>query len=239
VRWRSLLVAAGIAATALVSACATESHNRFIRRSGSGPIEVEQDPRSAPRTSAPSAQVGVQQPGIRPAAATTVSTAEGTHAELRDALASLKRRPSASAHLGVAHAYAHARVDDQALDHFDQALELDSRLAAAYDGRARLWRDWHFLSPALADATRAVYFAPRSPEARNTMGTVLAALKDRTAAAAAFRCAMALDPDALYAGVNLSRLGDVSGVAPSGCVALSQAGRHGAPKRGEAGVPVE
>ena len=230
---RSWLVAAGLAASALVSACATESHNRFIRRSGSGSMEVEQRPS---RTSAPSAQLAALQPGIRPAAATTVITAESTDAELRDALALLKRKPSASAHLAVGHAYAHARVYDQALDHFDHALELDSRLAAAYDGRARLWRQWHFLAPALADATRAVYFAPRSPEARNTMGTVLAALNDPTAAAAAFRCALVLDPDAAYARTNLSRLGDVSGVAPSRCAALSRGGRPGAAKRGQAGA---
>jgi tetratricopeptide (TPR) repeat protein len=173
------------------------------------------------------------------AAANSVSTAESTHPELRNALASLQREVSAAAHLRVAHAYVGARVYDLALDHFDQALQIDSRLAGAYDGRARVWRDWHFLGPALADATHAVYFAPRSPEARNTMGTVLAALHDRTAAAAAFRCALALDPDASYAQANLSRLGDVSGIAPAGCAAPARGARRAAAKGGRSGTPVE
>jgi tetratricopeptide (TPR) repeat protein len=239
VRQRTWLVAAGLAASVVLSACATESHNRFIRGSGSGPIDIEQHPGPGARTPAHSAPVALQQPGIRRAAAISVSTAESTHPQLRDALTLLQRSGSAAAHLGVGHAYANARVYDQALDHFDKALELDSRMAAAYDGRARVWREWHFLGPAIADATRAVYFAPRSPEARNTLGTVLAALKDPTAAAAAFRCALALDPDAAYARTNLSRLGDVSGVAPSRCAAPVRSGRPGAPKRAEAGASVE
>ena len=239
-RRRWWLVAAGLAATAFLSACAAQSDNRFIRRSGgSGPIAIEPHRGSSTRASAPPIPAVIQPTGIRPVSTNSVSTAESTRPELRDALAALQRAVSPAAHLRVALAYADAHVYDQALEHFDGALQLDSRLAGAYDGRARVWRDWHFLGPALADATRAVYFAPRSPEARNTMGTVLAALNDRTAAAAAFRCALALDPDASYAQSNLSRLSDVTGIVPARCAAPARGGRRSAPRGGESGGRVE
>ncbi len=216
-RRRSCVLATGLVASLFVSACATGPTNRFIQRSGSGPIEVEQKLQPKSRTPASPTRVPTQLPPIRALASNSVTTAEGTQPELRDGLSSLQRAPSAAAHLRVASAYAHAGVYDLAIEHFDRALGLDARLAGAYDGRARVWREWHLLAPALSDATRAVYYAPRSPEVRNTMGTVLLALSDRTAAAAAFRCALALDPTAAYALANLSRLGEVPEGIPPAC----------------------
>ena len=127
-------------------------------------------------------------------------------AEQRPSRARLHRSrsdPTALAHLHVAEEYRRAGVLDQAFDHFDEALKHDPRLAAAYDGRARIWRDWHIPAAGLGDSARAVYFAPRSASARNTQGTLLLAIGECAAARSAFQKAIDLDPAATYARINL------------------------------------
>ena len=89
-----------------------------------------------------------------------VPTIELRNPGLRDALAALAREPTALTHLHVAEEYQRAGVLDQAFDHFDEALRLAPRLAAAYDGRARIWRDWHIPAAGLGDSSRAVYLRP-------------------------------------------------------------------------------
>jgi tetratricopeptide (TPR) repeat protein len=103
-------------------------------------------------------------------------TIESTPGELRQALASLRAVATPAGHLRVGLAYQRAGVLDQAFEHFDAALKQNSRLAAAYDGRARIWRDWGLPGLGIGDATRAVFFAPHSASARNTLGTLLAGM---------------------------------------------------------------
>jgi Flp pilus assembly protein TadD len=109
-------------------------------------------------------------------------------------------------------------VLDLAIEHFDEALKTDARMAGAYDARARVWRDWGLLGAAIADANRAVFFAPRSAGARNTLGTILAAIGDRVSAAAAYRCAISLEPAATWARTNLQRLDDQTAASGADCL---------------------
>ena len=104
---------------------------------------------------------------------------------------------------------------DTAQDHLAEALRLDRSDAAAYDLRARIWRDWGFPAMAVADAHRAVYYAPRSPEARNTLGTVFFALGMTEEARSAYLKAAEIDARASYAWSNVCHVsfleGDLSG----------------------------
>ena len=99
-------------------------------------------------------------------------------------------------------------VRDMAFDHYSEALRLDPRNIAAFDGRARLWRDVGFLAPALADAHRAKYFDPRSAEVRNTLGTILERRGLCHDALTEYREALRLQPDAAWAQQNVTRLTD-------------------------------
>lgn len=145
---------------------------------------------------------------VRPAAPQSVigTTVEARDSALATALLGVALRPSPAAHRAVAVEYRRLRIDDQAFDHLRAATRLDPRDAAAYDGMARIWRDWGFADLGLPDATRAVYFAPRSAAARNTRGTLLAAVGQRDAARRDFTAALVLDPEAAFAATNLCRL---------------------------------
>jgi tetratricopeptide (TPR) repeat protein len=212
---RTGVAASLIAAALLASGCSGGATNRFIRRTGSGPIEVVQ--RGAAH--GPRAPLTPAHPvsGTTPTQAAPLPTVESTHPELRESLAALVAAPSAAAHLRVGHAYQHVLVLDLAIEHFDDALKMNARLAAAYDARARVWRDWGLLGPAVGDANRAVFFAPASAGARNTLGTILTGLGDHVSAAAAYRCAARLEPAAPWARANLARLHDSTAASPADC----------------------
>jgi tetratricopeptide (TPR) repeat protein len=213
---RTGAAAASLIAVALfVSGCAGATRNRFIRRTGSGPIEIALPGAAHPaRAARPSAVSG---PRPSPPPAVPLPTVESTRAELGASLAALRARPSAAAHLRVGLAYHDALVLDLAMEHFDDAIKMDARMAAAYDARARVWRDWRLLGPAVGDANRAVFFAPRSAGARNTLGTILDLLGDRVSAATAYRCAAQLDPTATWPRSNLAQLGDLTPPSPGDC----------------------
>jgi tetratricopeptide (TPR) repeat protein len=128
---------------------------------------------------------------------------EATDAALVAALRDLQARKSAPRHVAVADAYRRLGVLDLAVEHYEAATLLDHRAAAAYDGLARVWRDVRRPDFGLPEATRAVHYAPGSPEALNTLGTVLFALGDLVEARRAFEKALAIDPSAEYARHNL------------------------------------
>ena len=75
--------------------------------------------------------------------------------------------------------------------------------AAAWDGLARIWRDWGYPGLGLGDAHRAVWADPSSPVTRNTLGTILQLLGKTHEARDQFARAVALDPGAAYAHYNL------------------------------------
>lgn len=139
-------------------------------------------------------------------------TLEKLYRELGDAVKAVAQAPNdGSSHLVAAMAYYGAGILDVAQDYLAEAVRLDPANGAAYDLRARIWRDWGCPATGLADAYRAVYFAPRAPEARNTLGTIFVALGNAAEARASFKRAVALDNDAAYAWINLCRTAVASG----------------------------
>jgi tetratricopeptide (TPR) repeat protein len=135
-----------------------------------------------------------------------VPTVEKENSELQSALQALDFGATPSRHRRVADAYRQVGILDLAYDHYLGARHLDSRDAAAYDGLARIWRDWGLPDLGLGDATRALYYAPTSAAAHNTFGTLLYALGKTGDARRAFERALALDPDAAYVWTNLCYL---------------------------------
>lgn len=136
-----------------------------------------------------------------------VRSVESTDPVLRDALAGLAVEPTPDRHHAVAAAYLHAGIVDLAFDHFTAALRLERSDATAYDGLARIWRDWGFPHLGLSDSHRAVFYAPQSAAAHNTLGTLLQALGQPEQARREYQAALSLDPQAAYALNNLCTLG--------------------------------
>jgi tetratricopeptide (TPR) repeat protein len=183
----------------LVSGCAT-GH----------PLEAPQPPgaaaRSIPRAEAASTA----------APTSDLPTIEARDARLGAALTALAAHATAEAHRRVAAEYSRLRVFDCAYDQLKSALRLAPHDAATFDGLARIWRDWGFPELGLGDAYRAIYYAPKSPEFQNTLGTVLYALGDTREAERRFALAHALDPGAAYALSNLCYLSVTRGTAEQG-----------------------
>jgi tetratricopeptide (TPR) repeat protein len=131
------------------------------------------------------------------------TTLETMDPKLGAALAEARLNPSSAAARNVAAAYARHGIFDMAHQHLMAAVKSDPRDAANYEALARLWRDVRMSHLGIADAHRAVYYAPDWAVAHNTLGTVLQALGQRTAARAEYERAIALDPSAAYALNNL------------------------------------
>lgn len=134
------------------------------------------------------------------------ATLEANHPELAAALRALAAAESAETHFAVGNLYFEAGVKDRALEHFQATLKFDRASGAAYEGLARIWRDWGLPDVALADAHRAVYYEPQSAAARNTLGTIFQALGRLDAARTAYIDAVWLNPGAAYALNNLCYL---------------------------------
>ncbi|HEX5109961.1 MAG TPA: hypothetical protein VFV95_16025 [Vicinamibacterales bacterium] len=140
----------------------------------------------------------------RPAPAVPASlTIEASDAGLGAALAKAALTPSPASYRAVAAEYRRLNVFDRAHQYLARAVALDHTDAANYDALARLWRDSGFPQLGLAEAYRAVYYAPRSAVARNTLGTVLQALGQRSLAHDEYVKALEIDPSAAYALNNL------------------------------------
>jgi Flp pilus assembly protein TadD len=143
---------------------------------------------------------------VRPVAnrhSSNLSTLEATSPALQRALLALSLQPTTQRYLEVAAAYRLAGVRDRAFDYLSEGVRRDPTDPALHDALARAWRDWGFADRALSAAHHAVYYAPKSAEARNTLGTVLWALGQRTEARLAFEQASVLNPRAWYAWRNL------------------------------------
>ena len=102
---------------------------------------------------------------------------------------------------------------DAAYRNFNRAIALNPRDAAAYEGLAKVWRDWGLPALAVGDAHRATYYAPQSASARNTYGTVMQALGRDDDARAAYEPASRLDSKAAYAVNNLCYLAFSAGAS--------------------------
>jgi tetratricopeptide (TPR) repeat protein len=132
-----------------------------------------------------------------------LSTLEASSPELQRVLLALSLQPTTQRYLDAAAAYRKAGVRDKAFDYLSEGVRRDPTDPALHDALARAWRDWGFAERGLSAAHRAVYYAPQSAEARNTLGTVLWALGQRHEARLAFEQAAELDQDAWYAWRNL------------------------------------
>jgi tetratricopeptide (TPR) repeat protein len=133
----------------------------------------------------------------------SVQTVEASDPALAAAFLRLAVRPTASSHRAVADEYARLGILDNAHEHLSAAVAIDPRDAAAWDRKARIWRDWGVLHLGLADAYRALYFAPESPIVHNTLGTIFQALGRHQEARARYEKALQVDATAGYALNNL------------------------------------
>jgi tetratricopeptide (TPR) repeat protein len=149
----------------------------------------------------------------RPAAAGTVATLEAQDPVLSAALLDLSLYESPDRHRRVAARFHELGILDAAHDHYSRARRLDPSDAAAYEGLARIWRDWGFPHLALGDALRSVYYASARASAHNTLGTILTKLGRLPEARGAYERARALDPDAAYVLNNLCYLSFLEGQA--------------------------
>jgi tetratricopeptide (TPR) repeat protein len=122
---------------------------------------------------------------------------------LSAALLELAQQPTAARHRNVALEYRRLGILDVAHAHLRAAVQLDHQDAAAFDGLARIWRDWGFPHLGLDDATRAVQLAPESAAAANTLGTLLQLQGYVADASRWYERALTLEPDAPYALNNL------------------------------------
>ena len=135
--------------------------------------------------------------------ATAAELAEHWSPDLAAAIASYTSAPTYAGEIGLAQAYVRAGILDKAHERFAIAARLDPKDGAAWDGLARIWRDWGFPGYGLGDAYRAVSAAPASPAVHNTLGTILQFLGKGRDARVQFVRALALDPAAAYARNNL------------------------------------
>jgi Flp pilus assembly protein TadD len=224
----------GLLAAALLAACASAPARAQTAlpapavRAGAPAARADPAPRDAAlpssakpgRAPSPRARTGV----------TGAETVEHWSEDLGAALSHYAAAPTLANEVGLAQAYVRLGILDKAHEHFTAAARLDPKDGSAWDGLARIWRDWGFPAVGLGDAYRAVYAAPQSPAAHNTLGTILQLIGDGSAARAQFERALALDPGATYARNNLcySRLMEAGADAASaGCArALDRGGTH-------------
>ena len=139
----------------------------------------------------------------KPASGLLSQTIESTDSQLAGALLQAAVLPSAAAYRGVAREYRRVGVLDQAHEYFARAVKLEPADAVSHEGLARIWRDWGTPALGLADAYRAVHYAPESASAANTLGTLLQSLGHTREAKEWYGRALALDPQAWYALNNL------------------------------------
>jgi Flp pilus assembly protein TadD len=189
-RAAKLLVCLTLVVVAIgVSACASTSHTSVASNSSS----LESYIRRVRALSAESSRK----------ATPSVPTVESWNPRLSAALLRLAFQPTSEQHRNVALEYRRLNILDRAYAHLDEAIRLQPDDAAAFDARARIWRDWGFAQQGLSDATRAVRLAPASAEASNTLGTLWQALGNVAEARRWYEHALMLDPNAAFAMNNL------------------------------------
>jgi tetratricopeptide (TPR) repeat protein len=214
---RALIVVVGVS---IHAGCASATHgaNRFFLNREPGPLEVKVDDRQARQQAPPQptleetiGKVRRLMSEARPEKKNPTQTIEASDPALAAVLAVATAAPSVDSLLAVARTYHSKQVLDRAYDYYNRVLKLHPSSGEAYEGLARIWRDWNLPSLALGDAHRAIYYNPESASARNTLGTILQALGQRDQARAAYMTVLAFDPNAAYAFNNLCYLSFLSG----------------------------
>jgi Tfp pilus assembly protein PilF len=188
----------------LVSGCATGQPRVTTRPAAAGPDVAVSAGAPAPDSLSMDA-ARLLRPRLSPAPIISpgTTTVEQSSRALRAAAAQYAASPTVAHEVELGLAYRASGIDDLAHDHLASAARTDPRQAAAWDGMARIWRDWGYPGIGLGDAYRAVAASPGSAAAHNTLGTILETLGKGAAAREHFRRAAGLDPGAAYAHSNL------------------------------------
>jgi tetratricopeptide (TPR) repeat protein len=139
----------------------------------------------------------------RPEGRPPVRTVEASDPDLAAALLAATAQPSPETYRNVAEQYRRVRVYDKAQEYLSRALTFDPKDAMTHDALARTWRDSGFPHLGVGDSYRAIYYAPKSAAARNTLGTLFQAMGRRAEARTQYEFAARLDPVASYAHNNL------------------------------------
>jgi Flp pilus assembly protein TadD len=215
-------VVLGVTMLTVVSGCAARGRSfstRFVKPGE--PSTTFDAPGEAPRT-APKPQglsdYARQVRTLQANARTTTSLGNSIESHdpvLASALLKLRMLQTAANHREVARAYTAAGITDFAHRHYQQALRIEPCDSSAFEGLARLWRQWGAPELALSDAHRAVHCRPNSASAYNTLGTVLVALGQLENAKAAFEFAGRLDHGAAFALNNLCYVALQQGDGPA------------------------
>src|SRR3982751_4265749 len=150
-----------VAALIAVSGCATRSAGFASRFVKPGEPSVTFDDPEAPAPKAPPLsdymrKVRALQSKAAPRNS-LLPTIESTNPALMKALMMVAVEDTAANHRAVALAYRRAGVLDFAYKHFQRATALDPCDAVAYDGMARIWRDWGMPDLALTETYHALH----------------------------------------------------------------------------------
>ena len=195
-----------LALPALVGGCVTHRMggfgDRFVKP-GEPAVSIAESPAAGGRNDTARADVARAVAAAVPPVHEAVPSIEEREPDLAEARRRWREAETAAAARQVADAYRRLHVLDAAHEYYSRAVALDRADAASYDALARIWRDWGMAHLGLGDAYRAVYYAPGSVAAHNTLGTLLAANGRWVAARVEFERALALDPSAAYAAHNL------------------------------------
>jgi tetratricopeptide (TPR) repeat protein len=143
------------------------------------------------------------QANARPETPPAVRTIEASDPALAAALLAATAAPSPDSYREAAQEYRRLRVYDKSLEYLNRSLKLDPKDATTHDAIARVWRDAGFPHLGVGDSYRAIYYAPKSAAARNTLGTLFQAMGRRAEARTQYEMALRLDPAAGYAHNNL------------------------------------
>lgn len=158
------------------------------------------------KVEAPAQRLSESLPVVAASGTLSHRSIESQYPALASLLMQASSQPSSELLAAVGEGYADLSVRDTALDYFSRSLAINRRHVPALDGSARVWRDSGQYGRALTSSHQAVYFAPHSPAAWNTLGTIMQALSLYREAAQAYRRSVALDPSAVYAMNNLCYL---------------------------------
>jgi tetratricopeptide (TPR) repeat protein len=200
-----------LCAVALCAGCAARSSQRLAQRS-SPATEMKRAQPAPDSLEQYVAKIRNLSARARPAAH-LLPTLETWDPKLAAALLLTESTPGAESLRHVGDEYRRVGVLDVAFRYYNLALRADPTDAAAYDGLARIWRDWGLPGLGLGDASRAVYYARSSGTSYNTLGTVMQALGNRREARTAYERARRADPHASYALTNLCYLSFLEGNA--------------------------
>ena len=109
---------------------------------------------------------------------------------------------SASVQFELGRAYYDFRLYDEALRHYQNALELEQK-PVYYEHMGRLWRDWGSLQQGADSVKKALELDPNFVEAWNTLGTIFDRQGSFDQAQEAYLHALALDSELDYVHNNL------------------------------------